>query len=215
VSAYVAFRTLCSSSQNQLASWFSPYSTREEIRASGDHAPSKSLQRSGTHKVLGRWRSSPVLINAVVIALVIALTTSVAAAAEAIWPKHSASDVSIFVTMLRFQIHADHCSAQLPQLKPKFDDLMENLNIRIQGISKGLLASGDFAGMKDTPVPAEILDALEDSFHDGKHNLERLDAASICPKTLQDFGQVDDESLTSGLRANLMAVQNMIQKLGK
>jgi hypothetical protein len=155
------------------------------------------------------------LRKSVFIALAIVLATSAAPAAEAVWPKNSASDLSIFVTMLRFRIYKDHCSARVPQLKPQFESLIENLNSRIQDISKGLLAADAFKGMKDKPVPAEILDALTDSFDDTRHNVERLDAASICPKTLQNFGEMDDESLKSGLTEALTAVQNMIQKLEK
>ncbi len=149
--------------------------------------------------------------NSVVIALAIVLTTSLASAAEAVWPKNSASDLSIFATLQRFQIYADHCSAEVPQLKPKFESLMENLNSHIQGISKDLLASDGFKGMKDKPVPAEIINALKDNVDDAKHNFERQDAASICAKTLQDLGEMDDESLKSGLTEILAAVQNMIR----
>ncbi len=130
-------------------------------------------------------------------------------------PKNSASDISIFVTMLRFRIYADHCSAKAPELKPKFETLIGNLNDRIQDISKGLLASDVFMGMKDKPVPVEIVDAFKDSFDDVRHNVERLGAASICPKTLRSFGEMDDESLKSGLTEALTAVQNMIQNLEK
>jgi hypothetical protein len=150
-----------------------------------------------------------------IIALAMALTTSAATAAEEVWPKNSASDVSIFVTILRFQIYADHCAAKVPQLKPKFESLMEDLNSRIQGISKGLLASEEFMGMKDKQVPVEIIDALKDSFDDVKHNFERLDAASICPKTLQNFRDMDNEALISGVTANFTGVQNMIQRMEK
>jgi hypothetical protein len=146
-------------------------------------------------------------------ALSIVLAASVASSAEAVWPKNSASDLSTFVTLLRFRIYADHCSAQVPRLKPEFESLVENLNSRIQGISKGLLASDGFKDMKDKPVPAEIIDAFKDSFDDLKHNFERRDAAAVCPKTLQDFGEVDTESLKSGLTAALTAVKNMMRNL--
>jgi len=149
------------------------------------------------------------------ITLAVALTTSVTIAAEPQWPKNSASDVSVFVTMLRFRIYADHCSANVPELKPMFESLMENLNNRIHGVSKALLASDEFKGMKERPVPVELIDALKDSYHDLQHNFERLDAASVCPKTLQNLGEMDDESLRSGLTANLTAVLNMSQKLDK
>jgi hypothetical protein len=117
------------------------------------------------------------------------------------------------VTMLRFRIYADHCSAKVPQLAPKFENLVESLNNRIHGVSKGLLASDMFKGMTDKPVPADILDAFKDSFDDVRHNIERLDAASICPQKLQTFGEMDDDALTSDLTAALTAVHNMIQKL--
>ncbi len=61
--------------------------------------------------------------------------------------------------------------------------------------------------MKDKPVPAEIIDALKDSFDDARHNVERLDAASTCPKTLQNFREIDDESLMSGLTQVLTAIR--------
>jgi hypothetical protein len=155
------------------------------------------------------------LKKSVFIVLAIVLTASVASAAEAVWPKNSASELSIFVTLLKFRIYADHCSARVPQLKPRFESLMEDLNSHVQGISKGLLASDVFKGMKDKQVPAEIIEAFKDSFDDVKHNFERRDAASICPKTLQDLGEMDDESLKSDLSQIFTAVQNMIRKLEK
>src|SRR5689334_1512844 len=113
------------------------------------------------------------LTKSIIVALAMALTTSVATAAGEVWPSSSASDVSIFVTILRFRIYADHCSVKVPDLKPKFESLMEDLNGRIRGISKGLLASEEFMGMKDKAVPVAIIDALRDSFDDVKHNVER------------------------------------------
>jgi hypothetical protein len=148
----------------------------------------------------------------VVIALAIVLNASVASSAEAVWPK-SASDLSIFVTLLKFRIYADHCSSQVPELSPEFAVLTKNLNSRMQGISESLLASDVFRGMKDTPVPLEIIDAFKDIFNDLKHNFERRDAATICPKTLQNLGDVDDESLKFELSGALTAVQNMIRNL--
>lgn len=153
--------------------------------------------------------------KSVIMALVLVLTAAFASAAEPVWPRDSASEFSIFVALLRFRIQADHCSAKVPQLKPGFESLVEDLNRRVQGISKGLLASGAFQGMKDTPVPADILDAFKDSFEDVRHNFERREAASICQKTLQDLREVDDNSLKSDLSGILTAVQNMIRKLEK
>jgi hypothetical protein len=69
--------------------------------------------------------------------------------------------------------------------------------------------------MKDKPVPAGIIDALKDSFHDARHNFERRDAASICPAALQSLREMDDESLKSGLRETLTGIQNMIRNLEK
>jgi hypothetical protein len=151
--------------------------------------------------------------NSVFLGLALALTISVATAAEAVWPKNSASEVATFATVLRFQIYADHCSDKIPQLEAQFDSLMESLSSRIQKLSMILLATDEFNGMKDTLVPVEIFDALKHSFHDVTHNVERLDAVSICSKTLQNFGDMDDEALQSALAANLTAVQNMSQKL--
>jgi hypothetical protein len=153
--------------------------------------------------------------NPALIALSIVLTISAAPAAEAMWPKNSGSDLSIFVTSQRYRIYADHCSARIPQLKPQFESLMENLNNRIQGISKGLLASDLFKGMKDMPVPAAIVFALKDTLHDAEYNVERQDAAFICPKTLQNLSEMDDESLKSELTDTLTAVQNMTRNLEK
>jgi glutathionylspermidine synthase len=151
----------------------------------------------------------------VLLALATAMTISVATAAEAVWPKNSVSEISTFATILRFQIYADHCSGEIPQLEAKFNSLMENLSSRIQSISTSLLASGEFNGMKDKLVPVEIIDALKHSFHDVTHNVERLDAASICSKALQNFGEIDNEALKAALTANLTAVQNMSQNLEK
>jgi hypothetical protein len=147
------------------------------------------------------------------IALATILAVSGASTAEVVWPEKSASDFSVFAALQRFRIYADHCSANAPQLRPRFDSLMDRLESRIQGISKSLLASAVFRGMKGKPVPAEIVFAFKDSFADAKRNFERLDAASICPKTLQDLGETDDESLKSGLTEILTAVQNMIRNL--
>lgn len=137
---------------------------------------------------------------------------SVAPAAEATWPENPASEVSKFATVLRFQIYADRCSGEIPEAKAKFDSLMETLRDRIQRISTSVFASDEFNGMKDTVVPAEILDALKHSFHDAAHNLERLDAASTCSQALRDFGGLDDEALRLTFTANLTAVHNMSRK---
>ena len=151
--------------------------------------------------------------NTVFLALAMPLTSPVATAAEPVWPKNSVSEVSTFATILRFQIYADHCSAEIPQLEAKFDSLMENLSGRIQRMSVSLLATAEFSGVKDELVPGEIMDALKHSFHDMAHNVESLDAASICSKTLLNFADMDDEALKLSLTANLTAVQNMSQKI--
>jgi hypothetical protein len=181
----------------------------------GDRAPREWRPVADT----GRWatlrRKSTTFKNSAFIALSIVLTISASSAAEAMWPKNSASDLSIFVTLQRYRIYADHCSARIPQLKPKFESLMEILNSRIQGISKGLLASDAFRGMEDKPVPAAIVFALKDTVHDAEHNLERQDAGFICPKTLQDLGDIDDESLRLVLSETLTAVQNMTRNMEK
>jgi hypothetical protein len=151
--------------------------------------------------------------NRLFLALAMAHTVSIATAAEAVWPKNPASEVATFATVLRFQIYADHCSDKMPQLEAKFDSLMESLSSRIQKMSMNLLATDEFNGMKNQLVPVEIFDALKHSFHDVTHNVESLDAVSICSKTLQNFGDMDDEALQSALAANLKAVQNMSQNL--
>jgi len=149
------------------------------------------------------------------IVLAAVLTAPFASAAEAAWPKNSAGDLSSFLALLRFRIQADHCSAKVPQSRKEFESLIDSLDKRIQGISEGLLASEKFSDMKDKPVPDKIIDSLKDSFDDTKHNFERRDAASVCPKTLQSLGKVDDESLKSGLTEILTAVQNMVRNLEK
>jgi len=155
------------------------------------------------------------LKNSVFIALAIAFVNPAAPAAEVVWPKSSAADLSIFVTALKFRIHADHCSDKVPLLKPEFENLMEDLASRIQGISQGFLASGRFREMKNKPVAAEIVDALKDSFNDARHNFERRDAASVCPGTLQNLGEMDDEALRSDLTETLTAIQSMTRNLEK
>lgn len=151
--------------------------------------------------------------NPAFLALVIVLTAAVAPAAEAVWPKSSASDLSMFVTMLRYRIYADHCSIEVPRLKSEFDSVIADISSRLQGISKGLLATDVFRGMQGRQVPAQIIEALKDSFHDVSHNVERQDAASICPKALKDIGEANDESLESALTVALTSVKNMIQRL--
>lgn len=155
------------------------------------------------------------LKKSALIVLALALNTSAASAVEAAWPGNSASDLAVFLTLQRFRNHADHCSATLPQLKPRFDSLMEDLDRQTQVMSAALLASDAYKDMKDKPVPAEIIFALKDSFHDAQHNFERQDAAFVCPKSLQNLGAMDDESLKSGLTESFAAVQNMIRNLEK
>lgn len=153
--------------------------------------------------------------NPVVIAVALLVAASVASAAEPASSKASASGLSMLVTLQRFRIHADHCSAQVPRLKPRFDGLMEDLTRRIQGISKGLLSSDAFKGVKDKPVPAEIGFAFEDSLNDARQNVERQDAESLCENTLRDLGGMDDDSLRADLTQALLAIQNMIRNLEK
>jgi hypothetical protein len=151
--------------------------------------------------------------NPVFIALSIVFTLSGASAVEPVWPTNSYSDLSIFVVLQRYQIYSDHCSVRLPGLKPQFETLMQNLTNRIQGISKSLLASDVLKGMKDKPVPAAIVFALKDTLHDAEHNVERKDAAVICPDTLRNLGEMDDASLKAGVLETLTAVQNMTRNL--
>jgi hypothetical protein len=154
--------------------------------------------RQGTHAfiALGMW-----------------LVVSAAATARESWPRDPASDVAIFATLLRYRIHAEHCSSSVPELKAQFASVVSVLTRRVQGISVKLLASDEFKGTKHLAVPSVIIDALSDSFEDSRHNVERLQSASNCQKTLLDFRQIDDEALEAGLAANLAAVQNMSQKL--
>lgn len=151
--------------------------------------------------------------KSMLIALAILLNASITAADEVVWPEHSASELSAMVAFMKFRVHADHCSAELPQLKPEFESRMNDLDRRTQAFSNGLLATEEFRGMKDKPVPAGIIDAFKDIAHDLEHNLERRDAASTCPKSLQDLGEMDDESLKSGLTGAFKAVQTMIRNM--
>jgi len=98
-------------------------------------------------------------------------------------------------------------------LKPKFDSLVANLHARMLGFSKPLLDSAAFRGLKDKPVPAEIVDAFRDSFEDLEHNFERLDAVAVCPEALERVGELDDASLRSALTDALTGVQNMIRNM--
>jgi hypothetical protein len=165
------------------------------------------------------WRSISVTphnrVRRGVVALAIVLTTSAASAAEAAWPKDSASDLSEFVTLLRFRIYADHCSARVPRLKPQFESVLEDLDNHLHAISKDLLASDVFKGMKDQPVPVEIINAFQDSFDDTRHNFERQDAASVCPTLLLNLGEMNIDSLKSDLAQALTAIRTMIRNLEK
>lgn len=160
-----------------------------------------------------RGRKSMAFRKLAFIALGFVLTMSDTFAAEAKWPRNSASDLSIFVVLERYRVYAVHCSARIPQLKPQFESLMEILGNRIQVLSKDLLASDEFKGMNDKSVPDAIVFALEDTLHDAEHNVERQDAALICPKTLRNLGEMNDDSLKSGLSETLTAVQNMTRNL--
>jgi len=135
--------------------------------------------------------------------------TPTGSSSETVWSKSSVSDLSLFVTLQRYRIYTDHCSVKVPRLKPKFDGLMEDLSSRVQGISRSLLSSDAFREMKDALVPAEIGFALKDSINDARHNFEKQDADSICPKKLDDLGKISDESLQADLAQAIAAVQNM------
>lgn len=147
--------------------------------------------------------------------LAIVLAAPIASTGEAVWSNKNVSDISIYVTLQRFRIYADHCSAKVPQLKAKFDSRMQELSTHLLNISRTLLSSDAFKDMKDSPVPEEISFALKDSLDDARHNFERQDADAICPKTLQTLGQMDDESLKADLTQTLVAVQKMTQNLEK
>lgn len=155
------------------------------------------------------------LAKPVAIALAIAVAAQVTSAAEAIRSTHSLGDLSMFVTLERFRIEAEHCSARVPQLKPRFDSLMDGLSRRIQGISTSLLSSDAFKDIKDKRAPAEIEIAFKDSIDDSRHNFERQDAESICPKSLQRLGEMDDDTLKADLWRTLMALKTMTRHLEK
>jgi hypothetical protein len=140
-------------------------------------------------------------------------SSAVVPAAQHEWPKSSASELSVFATLQRFRIYADHCSAGIPRLKPDFDSLMENLGRRVGDMARDLLATAMFRDLVGKPVPEEVIFSLEDAFHDVGHNIQRQDAASICPKALQNLRDVKDETLKSELAASLAAVRNLIRNL--
>lgn len=142
-----------------------------------------------------------------------ALISPGAGAAERVWPENSVGEFSAFVATLRFRIYADHCSTNVPRLKAAFDDLAGSLERRVQRVSTDLLASEEFKAIKDKPVPAEIIHAFSDSFDDMKHNFERKDASVVCPKALQELGEVNEESLKSALTEILTAIRKMIGNL--
>lgn len=156
-----------------------------------------------------------ILRNSVLIAATIALTASVASAAEAEWSKNSVVGFSVFVTLQKYRIYADHCSTRSPQLKPEFDSRVGGLNSRLQGISRDLLSSGAFNGRGEAPIPADIAFAFQDILNDARHNFERQGTDAVCQKTLQVLGDMDDESLKEDLRQTLVAIQNMTRNMEK
>jgi len=70
----------------------------------------------------------------------VGLIAQAAAAAEAGWPKESASELSVYVALLKYRGPADHCAATVPGLKPEFEALMDELGNRIQRIAQDVLA---------------------------------------------------------------------------
>jgi hypothetical protein len=152
---------------------------------------------------------------ACLIAVAVVVASSSAPAVEAASSKESVSGLSIFVTLQRYRIRADHCSTLDPRVKPEFDGLMEGLASRIQGIAKGLLSSDGFKDMNDGPVPAEIAFAFADSLNDARQNVERKDAGSVCQKTLKLLGEMSDETLKEDLAQVLSAVRGMARNMEK
>lgn len=153
------------------------------------------------------------LKNSVFTALALACSSSVLLTAEVVLPTHSATEFPTFVIMQRYRIYAEHCSAEVPALKPEFESLVESLAGRIQEISSRLITSGKFDGLRGKAVPAEVIDAFRDILHDTQHNFERREAAYICPKTLQSLAELDDGTLKSGLGDIFTAVQKMLWNL--
>lgn len=147
------------------------------------------------------------------ISLVAVSSASAASAAELALPKDSASDLSLFLAVHRWQVYADHCSAKVPRLEPEFDSLMQKVRGRLQEISERLLASDEFRGMREKAVPEQIIFALDHGVHDSEENFKRQDAVSVCPEILQTLGKTDDESLQSGLAEILKSVQTMTENL--
>jgi hypothetical protein len=145
--------------------------------------------------------------------LALICSASISFADEAVPRTMSVSDFSTFVSTQKYRIYTDHCSAKVPELKSEFERLLESLADRIQGISRRLIASGEFDDLKGKVVPAEVVDAFRDILHDTQHNFERRDASYICPKTLQSLHEVDDRTLTSALSDILTAVQKMLWNL--
>jgi hypothetical protein len=153
------------------------------------------------------------LTSPVISALALVCCASLSFADEVVPPTMSAGNFSAFVSTQRYRIYTDYCSAKVPELKSEFERLFESLEDRIQDISRRLIVSGAFDGLKGKVVPAEVVDAFRDMLHDTQHNFERRDASYICPRTLQSLHDVDDMTLTSNLSDILTAVQKMLWNL--
>jgi hypothetical protein len=212
VELHIVDRTPPSTRQQQVkdsASVFVETTTRgDPVRACRVYFGMLRNQTDAAEIALRKTRSME-QIERVVRSLKQSPSTPTDSLSEAVWSKSTVSDLSLFVTLQRYRIYTDHCSVKVPRLKPNFDGLMEDLRSRFQSIFKGLLSSDAFREMKDALVPAEIGFALKDSVEDARHNFERQDSDSICPKKLNDLGQVSDESLQADLTQTLAAVQNM------
>jgi hypothetical protein len=154
------------------------------------------------------------LARRTLIALMV-FTAPLAVAAAPAWPRGPASDVSLFMALQRFRIHADRCSSTMPESAPAFATLMGNLDGHLQRISRELLAADEFRDMQQMPVPATIIDGLKDSFEDLKHNIERRDATSTCQDALRELRAMDDDALRAALRQALTAVQAMVRNVGR
>jgi len=129
------------------------------------------------------------------------------------WPMESTGDISVLLVRERYRIYTDHCAEEVPALKPAFEDVMSSLQNRIRRIGTRLLDSDAFKDMKRQAVSSTLLGALSGELATVRQEMEDLDAAAICPETLQSYRNTTDALLEDFLKRTLAGVRSTAQTL--
>jgi hypothetical protein len=143
------------------------------------------------------------------------VATSAAAATEQAQERATVAQFAVQGVLGRIQTYADVCTTKIPSLGADFQDLMKELDARVDRIAKPLLATYATDPTMQSAAPKALIDAYNKWNDDLRQQLAGIDAAKECPKYLTNYRNTSDEFFRTGLSHALANLKQQVQEYEK